>query len=67
MKIIRVPPDHTGNEPTIDLPIGSSGQDIKIQHGKYMPSEMNMLIIHHVHDLSAEMEGKSIQNAQMHI
>ena len=27
--IIREPPDHTGNEPTLDIPIGGSGQDIK--------------------------------------
>ena len=27
--MIREPPDHTGNEPTLDIPIGGSGQDIK--------------------------------------
>ena len=26
-KIIREPPDHTGNESTSDIPIGGSGQD----------------------------------------
>ena len=37
-KMIREPPDHTGNEPTLDIPIGGSGQDIKKeQNGKYMP------------------------------
>ena len=36
--MIREPPDHTGNEPTPDIPIGGSGQDIKKeQNGKYMP------------------------------
>ena len=28
-KMIREPPDHTGNEPTPDISIGGSGQDIK--------------------------------------
>ena len=28
-KMIRESPDHTGNEPTLDIPIGGSGQDIK--------------------------------------
>ena len=28
-KNIREPPDHTGNEPTPDIPIGGSGQDIQ--------------------------------------
>ena len=37
-KLIREPLDHTGNEPTLDILIGGSGQDIKeIQNGKYMP------------------------------
>ena len=36
--MIREPPDYTGNEPTLDIPMGSSGQDIKKeQHGKYVP------------------------------
>ena len=36
-KIFREPPDCTWNEPTLDIPIGGSGQDIKKQNGKYMP------------------------------
>ena len=28
-KIIREPPDHTGNEPKMDKPTGGSRQDIK--------------------------------------
>ena len=28
-KMIIEPPDHTGNEPTLDIPIRGSGQDIK--------------------------------------
>ena len=39
--MIREPPDHTGNEPSPDIPIGGSGQDIEKeqnqQNGKYMP------------------------------
>ena len=36
--MIREPPDHTGNEPTLDIPIGGSEQDIKKRkNGKYMP------------------------------
>ena len=27
--MIREPPDHTGNEPTLDIPKGGSGQGIK--------------------------------------
>ena len=27
--MIRESQDHTGNEPTLDIPIGGSGQDIK--------------------------------------
>ena len=27
--MIREPPDHTGNEPKPDIPIGGPGQDIK--------------------------------------
>ena len=57
-KIIREPPDHIGNEPTPDIPIGGSGQDIKIQNDKYMPFVRNMLIVKHVYHLSTEMEGK---------
>ena len=28
-KIIREPPNHTGNEPTLEICTGGSGQDIK--------------------------------------
>ena len=28
-KYIREPPDHTGNEPALDIHIGGSGQDLK--------------------------------------
>ena len=28
IKTLKEPPDHTGNEPTPDIPIGGSGQDI---------------------------------------
>ena len=36
--MIRGPPDHTGNDPSPDIPIGGSEQDIKKeQNGKYMP------------------------------
>ena len=36
--MIREHPDYTGNEPTPDIPIGGSGQDInKEQNGKYIP------------------------------
>ena len=36
--MIREPPDHTGNKPTLDIPIGGSGQDIKReQNGTFMP------------------------------
>ena len=27
--MIKEPPDHTENGPTLDIPIGGSGQDIK--------------------------------------
>ena len=38
IKLIREPPGHTGNESTLDIPKGGSGQDIKKeQNGKYMP------------------------------
>ena len=34
----REPPDHTGNEPSLDIPMGGYGQDIKKnQNDKYMP------------------------------
>ena len=33
--MIREPPDHTGSEPTPDIPIEGPGQDIK--NGKYIP------------------------------
>ena len=37
-KMIRDPPDCTGNEPTLDIPMGGSGKDIKKeQNDKYMP------------------------------
>ena len=38
--MIKEPPDHTGNEPTPDIPIGGSVQDIKNEKkkSKYMPS-----------------------------
>ena len=36
--IIREPPNCTANEPTPDIPIGGSWQDIKKkQNGRYMP------------------------------
>ena len=36
--MIREHPDDTGNKPTLDIPIGGSGQAIKKeQNGKYMP------------------------------
>ena len=35
--MIREPPDCTGNESTLDIPIGGSGQDIKKQNSNYMP------------------------------
>ena len=35
--MITEPPDHTGNEPTPDIPIGGSGPvRKKEQNGKYM-------------------------------
>ena len=35
--MIREPPDYTRNEPTLDIPIGGSVQDIKKEHdGKYV-------------------------------
>ena len=58
-KDIRKPPDCTGNEPTLHIHIGSSGQDIKIQNDKYMSFEINMLVMYHVYDLSTEMKGKT--------
>ena len=42
-KLLREPLDHTGNEPTLDLPIGGTEQDIRLQNNKYMSFEMNML------------------------
>ena len=49
---ISKPVDCIGNEPTLDIHIGHFGQDINIQNYKYMPFEMNMLIMCHVHHLS---------------
>ena len=57
-KIIKKPPDHTGNEPTLNIPLGGSQQEIKVQHDKYMPCELNMLIMHHVNHLRMDMESK---------
>ena len=57
-KIIREPPDHTGNEPTLDIPIGGLWAGHKKQNGAYMPFVRNMLIMKHVHHLSTEKEGK---------
>ena len=56
-------PDPRGNEPTPDIPIAGSWQDIKKkQNGKYIMSFVrNMLIIKHVHHPSMEIEGKSLQ------
>ena len=57
--MIREPPHCTVNEPTLDIPIGGSGYDIKKkQNDKYMPFVRNMLIVKHVHHLSIEMECK---------
>ena len=61
-KIIREPLDCTGNEPTLDITIGGSGQDIKKQYDKYMPFVRNMLIIKHLHHLSTEKAGKKTYN-----
>ena len=52
---ITEPPDCTGNEPTQDIHIGGSGQDIIIQKDKNMPSVIKMVILCHVHHLSSEM------------
>ena len=57
-KIVREPPGCTGNEPTADVSIGSSGQGIK-NKGQIHVIEINMLIMYHVHHISTEMEGKN--------
>ena len=60
---IRKPPDCTGNDPTPDLLIGHSGQDINIQNDKHMSSEMNMLIMYHVQHLSTVSTSKITSQA----
>ena len=59
--VITELPDHTGNEPKLDIPIGGSGQDIK--NDKDMPFVGYMLIMKHIHHLSTDMEGKNLQYA----
>ena len=54
---MREPPDCTGNEPTLDIPIGSSGQDIKKKWHIHAICE-NMFIMKHVSYLSTDKEGK---------
>ena len=59
--IIRELPDHTGDEPTLDIHMGGFMKDIKIQNDKYISLEMNLFIMYHVHHLSTEMERKFLQ------
>ena len=56
--MIREPPDHTGNEPTLDIPIGGSGHDIK-KRTKWQTDTIceNILIMKHVPHLSTDKEG----------
>ena len=56
--MIREPLDCTGNEPTPDIPIGGSGQDIKKNKMEIHAICENMLIMKHVPHLSTEKEGK---------
>ena len=55
--MIREPPDHTGSEPTLDIPIGGSGQDRKTKWQIHAMCE-NMLIMKYVPHLSTDKEGK---------
>ena len=61
-KIIREPPDHTGNEPTLDIPMRPWAGHKK-QKGKYMPFVRNMLIMKHVHYLNTEKKDKNLKCA----
>ena len=58
-KMIREPPDCTRNEPTLDIPIGGSGQDIK-KRTKWQIHAIceNMLIMKHVPQLGTDKKGK---------
>ena len=56
--MIREPPDHAGNVPTLDIPIGGSGQDIKRTKWQIHAIFENMLIMKHVTHLSGDKEGK---------
>ena len=56
--MIREPPDHTGNEPTLDISIGGSGQNIKKRTKCQIHAICeNMLIVKHVPHLSTDKEG----------
>ena len=63
LEYIEEPPELTWNEPTPDIHIEHSGQDIKIQHEKYMPCLMNMLMMFHVHHLSTGMDVRKPTNS----
>ena len=54
--MIREPPDHTGNEPTPDIPIEGSWQS-RTKWQKHAICK-NMLIMKHVPHLSTDKEGK---------
>ena len=58
-KNIREPPDCTGNEPTPDIPLQGSGQDIKKKKWQIHAIWENMLIMKHVSHLSKDREGKN--------
>ena len=59
-KTVNEPSDFIGNEPTPDIHIEDSRQDIKIQKDTYMSFEMNILIMYHVHHISTEKDGKCL-------
>ena len=57
--MIREPPNHTGNEPTLDIPIGGSGKDVKKEQKWQIHAICeNMLIMKCVSHLSTDKEGK---------
>ena len=55
--MIKESPDCTGNEPTLDIPKGGSGHDIKRTKWQIHAICENMLIMKHVIDLSTDKEG----------
>ena len=55
--MLRESLDHTGNEPTPDVPIRCSGQDLQnTPNDKYMSFVMNMVIMYYVYQLRTEKE-----------